>query len=188
MTLHFLQLIIVLLALVFSHGYHFKKSKLKFQLGYLNVLIWFITYSVLVGGILFKENFNNVFYFLGLLILLIGVAIRSKAKINLGSQYSEFITTSNVKLVSNGIYGKLFHPLHLGIVIETFGLCLLQYNNTFVKNIPLLIIFFVCYLNTVIRNKHEENSLKAMLGESYQNYQANLMQKPHNKLLSYFGL
>lgn len=188
MTLHLIQLLPVLLALAFSHGYHFKKNNLKFQRGYLNVLVWFITYSILIAGLLFMNDFDYVLYFTGLLIIVIGAIMRSKAKNNLGNQYSEFITVSDVKLVSNGIYGKLLHPLHLGIVIETIGLCLIQYDNSFLKNIPIIITFFICYLNAVIRNKLEESSLTSILGEPYINYKVKLMEKPYNKLLPYFGL
>ncbi|MCD4694041.1 isoprenylcysteine carboxylmethyltransferase family protein [bacterium] len=111
-------------------------------------------------------NFQqNIIYFIGLLINIIGLFIWWSAKITLAENWDGGYGQPKIKkIVTNGIYSKICHPLYWGINITLIGMSLI-YLNIYLIAVSIIIIFYFFY-----RMKVENKFLTKKLGEKYLDY------------------
>jgi protein-S-isoprenylcysteine O-methyltransferase Ste14 len=112
------------------------------------------------------NNFQkNIFYFVGLIINITGLCVWWSAKITLGENWDAGYSKPRVKkLVTNGIYSKIRHPLYWGINLTLIGLSLLHFK------LWLIIISFVIVVYFFYRMYIEDRYLISKLGSKYIKY------------------
>lgn len=102
-----------------------------------SLFIWIIALIIFAIFITNRNSVNN--HLLGLVTLLIGLVIGSWGIINLNENYHEnLVIYENFKLIKNGIFSVVRHPIRLGICLET--LALVTFINS-IYVIPLLLLF-----------------------------------------------
>lgn len=135
--------------------------------GHLSVLAWnacYLTLLVMVAWGLRDRPLDAVGW-MGYGILWAAIIFRMAAFLALRRFYSVFIVLSDRhRLVTNGPYRWLRHPLHVGLVVEMAGLALMTHDA--LAAIPL----GVAVLVLIGRNVVEERALTAHFGEAYRSY------------------
>lgn len=122
-------------------------------LTFLSIYFWF-------------KNFNQSYqYWIGLIINITGLIIWWSAKITLSENwYTGFGQPKIKKLVTQGIYSKIQHPIYWGIILTLVGTSLIHLN------IFLIIPSVICILYFFWRMKFETKFLIRTLGKEYQDY------------------
>jgi len=138
---------------------------------------WLISTSWYAAMIL---SFADTFYFhwtpedfairklrwLGILLIMIGLATRIMARWALGRQYSALVETSEShQLITQGIYRKLRHPAYFGLLNLFIGIPL-----SFWSIIGLGIALFGGIPAVLYRISIEEEALLDRFGEEYRRY------------------
>lgn len=109
---------------------------------------------------------NYAFGWLGILLLLIGIAIRLAAMFTLGKFYTRaLVTTQEQKVVDFGIYKYVRHPGYAGTILGGIGFSMAQMNW-----LTLALTFIFATLVYGIRINKEEKMLKEKLGDEYREY------------------
>ena len=109
---------------------------------------------------------NSKYRVIGLLLIILGMAIRLIAVFTLGKMFTVDVTIrKGHKVKKNGIYRWLRHPSYAGSLLSFvgFGLYLNNWLSLFVITIPMFIVF-------VMRIKIEENLLESQFGSEYTEY------------------
>lgn len=133
-----------------------------------SVTMWFLSYITLLGFAVEALVYRPIglLGWIGYGILWAAVGIRSRALRALRGFYDEAIMLrENHRVITNGIYRYLRHPLHSGLLGEMIGLALLGDRW---YSIGILIAAFIVL---VARNRHEERALEQYLGAPYAEYQ-----------------
>ncbi|MEK6927139.1 MAG: isoprenylcysteine carboxylmethyltransferase family protein [Nanoarchaeota archaeon] len=105
---------------------------------------------------------SDLFFTIGLITNIIGLIIWWSAKIKLGDNWSAGYSKPKLKkLVTNGIYSKITHPIYWGINITLIGIILIT------KNILLTIICLTIIVYFFRRMKIEDSFLIKKLGKKY---------------------
>ncbi len=105
--------------------------------------------------------------FVGLFMLVIGIAVRWTAIIQLGRFFNSIVTIhSDHHIVRKGLYGIIRHPAYTGALIAHAGLGL-----SFGSWISLLMSTLPFLFAALYRIKVEEQALSESLGEEYLDYQ-----------------
>ncbi len=124
----------------------------------------------------FLQNLTfQVFALPGLCLLLIGGYLRFKARIELRKKagFGSLVSTSRLqvveghRLVKDGLYKHVRHPLYLGETIRNFGLVLIFSSIYGVLFIAVGTIFLL------LRIRIEEKMLIEAFGDDYREYQRN---------------
>lgn len=127
---------------------------------YIFVLI--STVFSLLGGI---RNFST--FIIGILIMEFFVILRMNALLKLGSYFSyEIRITNDHKLIKDGIYAIVRHPLHLAFLGEVLGMAVI--GNTPYGYIAVLVLF----IEILARNKIEDRVLEEKFGEEFRTYKS----------------
>ena len=101
--------------------------------------------------------------YVGLAIGLSGVVLWIVAMIHLGKSLA--VLPGGDRLVTQGVYGYLRHPVYLGIDMTLFGLFLA------VGSTMGMVCFFVVVLPlNIIRSRFEEKALLRKFGDQYETY------------------
>lgn len=110
---------------------------------------------------------NGISFFvvnaLGLSLFLIGVSIRRIGKITLGKYYSHGLKPPE-KLVTQGIYRHIRHPIYLAMLLYTVGIPLF-FSSLYGFLVTLGFIPFTLY-----RIRIEEKMLIDTFGDEYREY------------------
>lgn len=147
------------------------------------IIIWiiFIVGGAIAGifldGILFKSIFTNLYFHLFTFImgtlLLRAVMIISR---NTGRTLAKFGRKGELprmqtnKLVKDGIYKYMRHPMHLGLFFFPLSFALLIGSPSFILIIsPLEIIFMIIMIKLI-----EEPEAIAKFGDKYREYMKNV--------------
>ncbi len=126
----------------------------------------FIFYLVL-AVFLIIFFFRNTFYnYLGIFISICGLIIWIKGRRDLGGSFQ--ISAKAEKLVTNGIYSKIRHPVYLGGFIVDVGF-ILYTLYTFVVYY-LIAYTIILSIIQIIRVRREEGALKKKFGKRYIKY------------------
>ena len=100
---------------------------------------------------------NNIFYFLGILIIIIASIFILIAIKDLGSNLSPFPRPkANSKLVTTGIYRFMRHPMYYSLIIISFGVFLTKlsiYHLCLTITLALLIKFKIILEEQYLKNK-----------------------------------
>jgi len=117
---------------------------------------------VTVQGMVFRFN---VFSVLGLILFVVGVGIRLAGKRALGKYYSYGLRVlPDHRLVTNGIYKYVRHPISLAVFIYDPGIPLI-FSSLYGFLITLALIPLVLY-----RIEIEERMLIQKFGDEYRDY------------------
>jgi protein-S-isoprenylcysteine O-methyltransferase Ste14 len=104
-------------------------------------------------------------YWAGLSLMLVGTVMRTLALEELGEFYSPHLATSlDHQLVSDGIYRRLRHPLHLGFVLIMAGMTVLSGSS--ITIVPLAVGLVTLFF----RNRAEDAFLEERFGEAFITY------------------
>ena len=124
----------------------------------------------------FLQNFSlQIFAIAGLLLLLIGGIIRMKARLELKkkARYGSLVGTAKLKivkehkLVTDGLYKHIRHPLYLGEILRNLGVVVI-FSSVYGLLIVLLASIFLLF-----RIEIEEKMLIVVFGEEYIEYRKN---------------
>jgi protein-S-isoprenylcysteine O-methyltransferase Ste14 len=142
-------------------------------------VIWIVILVSITIGIVIAfsfPRFSEVKYFSGILLILIGIAIRFIAIFSLKSYFNANVAIHHDhKLKTDGIYKKIRHPSYSGSLITSLGLGLTLGNW-----ISLLIIVLPIFGVFLYRIKIEEKALTDNFKKEYLDY-----QKRTKKLIPY---
>lgn len=129
-------------------------------------LLWFLPFADRRRILTFARNdWQNYWRYLGLLFSCIGVAVRVMALRALGEHFSAYVTLQpNHRLVQQGIYGPIRHPLYLSLLLAPTGIALV-----FASDLALP-IFILAVVFVVDRIRQEEQLLAAHFGAEFEDY------------------
>jgi protein-S-isoprenylcysteine O-methyltransferase Ste14 len=111
---------------------------------------------------------NELVGWIGIILILAGLALRVWAALTLGEFYTRtLLITDRQRVVESGPYRLIRHPGYLGDIILWGGAALATANwIAIVLIIPLMVAAYT------YRIRHEETMLLVTLGEQYRNYVA----------------
>ncbi len=135
-------------------------------------LVWLtITFSILLGivSMIFLQKATiklQVISYLGLILIVIGMAIRLLAIKTLGRFFTVNIGIEHEhRVIKNGLYKYIRHPSYTGSLLSFLGFGL-SLNNW----ISLAIVFIPVFSSFVYRINVEENLLLTQFGTVYKDY------------------
>lgn len=105
-------------------------------------------------------------YPLGLLLFVLGLALRWWAIVHLGRFFTvDVAIAADHRVVATGPYRWLRHPAYSGAILAFagYGLCLCNWVSLFVVTVPVTLAFLG-------RVEIEESALRAALGDDYAQY------------------
>jgi protein-S-isoprenylcysteine O-methyltransferase Ste14 len=106
------------------------------------------------------------FFWLGILLMDAGIALRISAIIVLGAFFTTTVTVASEQVViETGSYRLIRHPSYTGLLLILLGLGLSLMNW-----LSLLVIMGCAFIGFSYRIRVEEQVLKAQLGQPYQEY------------------
>ena len=109
----------------------------------------------------------DVFFWLGIVLMYVGIILRLSAIIVLGRSFTTSVAVAAEQtVIEAGPYRLIRHPSYTGILITLLGLGLSLTNNW----LSLLVIMGCALLGFSYRIRVEEQVLKAHLGQRYQEY------------------
>jgi protein-S-isoprenylcysteine O-methyltransferase Ste14 len=127
-------------------------------------LLWFLPFADRRGILTFKCDYWR---FVGLFLCCIGVTVRLLALRALGGYFSAYVTLQpGHRLVQNGIYGSIRHPLYLSLLIAPTGVALV-----FASFLALPILFLAAGFvwDRIVR---EEKLLAEHFGAEFEEYRS----------------
>ena len=133
-------------------------------------------FAVALLDFVYFQNFSfQIFAVAGLLLLLVGGLIRMKARLELKKKagYGSLVGTAQLKivrehkLVKDGLYKHVRHPLYLGEILRNLGLVVI-FSSVYAILIVLLASIFLFF-----RIEIEERMLGVEFGEKYEEYKRN---------------
>jgi len=137
------------------------------------LLFALLGFSVSIYDIWVLQDLNlqlNVFLALGIIFFIIGGTFRiisrktlMKAGFSMTSS-AKLQIVENQQLVTDGIYGKIRHPLYVGEILRNFGFALL------VTSLYGFLVFTLANLFLLNRIRIEEQMLIEEFGDEYKNY------------------
>ena len=122
--------------------------------------IWLLS---LLG--LAQRQASLVIFIPGSSLVLLGVSLRWLALRALGQHFRVFVA-SNSAVVTSGIYSIIRHPIHLGMLVELFGMALIA-RSALAWGMWLQLI-----LVTLSLQRKEDGKLREHVGQIAQQYQA----------------
>lgn len=103
---------------------------------------------------------------LGLVIMIVGIALRYWAAVTLGEYYTRtLLIKTQHQLIEQGPYRVIRHPGYLGIILAFLGAAFATVNAVAIAAIPVVLAIAYSY-----RIRTEEKMLQAALGQLYIEY------------------
>lgn len=133
-------------------------------------------FAAAILDFVFLQNFSfQIFALIGLLLLIVGGFIRMKARLELKKKagYDSLAGTTKLKivkehkLVTDGLYKYIRHPLYLGEILRNLGLVVI-FSSVYGISIVLLASIFLLF-----RIEIEEKMLIVVFGKEYIKYRRN---------------
>ena len=130
-------------------------------------------FAAAILDFVYLQNFSfQIFALIGLLLLLVGGLIRMKARFELKKKagYGSLVGTGKLKivkehkLVKDGLYRHIRHPLYLGEILRNLGVVVI-FSSVYGILIVLLASTFLFF-----RMDIEEKMLVSAFGEEYKEY------------------
>ena len=119
---------------------------------------------VLLGFIVFWPGMWNGQRIVGSVLVVIGVALLSLARFQLGRSFS--VTAQAKNLVTHGLYSKIRNPVYLFGAVATAGVFLI------LQRTALWILFVLVVVMQIVRVRKEAQVLEAKFGDEYRAYRA----------------
>jgi len=144
-------------------------SNQSLQLGILfflsSAVLWFLPFADRRHILTLHENSWRYF---GLVLCAIGVIIRLLALKALGTFFSAYVTLqSNHRLVREGVYKQIRHPLYLSLLLIPTGIALIFAS---VLALPILALAIIFIFDRIGK---EESLLAERFGPSFEDYRRN---------------
>ena len=126
----------------------------------MNLTVWLLSQSVLQSGLL-KGGFKDLFYLIGILLMLVAARIQWLSGVKSG------VSTSfqSDELKTTGIYARTRNPIYFSWWLCSIGAILCLHNVWVLLLIPIQWVI----LTVLIRNT-EEKWLYKIHGEAYKEY------------------
>ena len=113
-------------------------------LQFCTIALHFVRWEFIPEKEIIRVNF--IFFFIGLLIIVIGSAIMLVAIKDLGDNLSPFPKPkANGNLVTSGIYSFMRHPMYFSLILISFGI--------FITKLNLYYLFLTITLSLIIKFK-----------------------------------
>ena len=126
-------------------------------------LLWFLPFADRRHILTFRQEYWR---YPGLLLCCIGIVVRLLALKALGPHFSAYVTLQpNHRLIQDGIYANIRHPLYLSLLLAPAGVALV-FASYLALPILLLAAIFVWD-----RIRKEERLLAAHFGPAFEEYQ-----------------
>ena len=134
------------------------------------LVLWLSIFVSIVIAIFFGTNeitpLPDWFFYLGIVLMLAGIALRQWSIRVLGQFFSTTVqVTSDQRIVTSGPYGVIRHPSYSGALLALLGLGLSA--KTWAGTLVITVLFGLVY---GYRISIEENLLKAEFGQEYADY------------------
>ncbi len=127
----------------------------------LGIVISFLDYFIFQHGMYVFE----IATLAGWALYFFGLWVDSQAKRTLGEHYSPVVKTSSEhKLITQGIYRHIRHPIYLGLIISYLSIPLL------LNSLDGLIVMVFIVLVILFRIRIEEKALLEKFGGEYRDY------------------
>lgn len=127
------------------------------------LLLWFLPFADRRRILTFHRNWWR---YAGLVLYGVGVTLRLLAQKALGDCFSAYVTLQpNHRLVQEGIYRSIRHPLYLGLVLVSVGMALVFASWL---ALPILILAMTFVFD---RMPKEERLLAGHFGREFEDYQ-----------------
>lgn len=124
---------------------------------------WLVPYLDRRNLLVLSES--DALRYAGLIIFIIGVAIRVWAFVHLGRLFSVFLTIQkDHRLVTDNIYALVRHPSYTGLLVRSLGWALV-FRSLFGLGAWLVLLAFL-----IRRMRHEEKVLKSEFGAEWEEY------------------
>jgi protein-S-isoprenylcysteine O-methyltransferase Ste14 len=131
-------------------------------------LLWFLPFADRRSILTFKQNYWR---YLGLALCCIGVSVRLLALKALGAHFSAYVTLQpNHRLVREGIYNRIRHPLYLSLLLAPTGIALVFASYLALPVLALAMIF------AFDRIRKEERLLATHFGLEFEDYRRSTWQ------------
>ena len=131
-------------------------------------LLWFLPFADRRRILTFKPNYWR---YLGLLLCCVGVSVRILALKALGGHFSAYVTLQpNHRLVQEGIYNRIRHPLYLSLLLAPSGIALVFASYL---ALPILALAMAFVLDRIRR---EERLLAEHFGLEFEDYRRDTWQ------------
>jgi len=131
-----------------------KKNKYERQVGILANLIWLIA---MVYSIFLPLRLNTFWFFVGLIVFVIGLIILIKATF-------DFIITEPSKIIINGVYKISRHPMYLATLFIVLSISIASFSWLFLV-LDIIMMFFFNREALI-----EEEYCQKIFGEEYKEY------------------
>jgi protein-S-isoprenylcysteine O-methyltransferase Ste14 len=134
------------------------------------IVLWLSIFVSIIIAIFFGTNgitpLPDWFFYLGIALMLAGIALRQWSIRVLGRFFSTTVqVTSDQRIVTSGPYSVIRHPAYSGALLTLLGLGLSA--KTWAGTLVILALFGLVY---GYRISIEENLLKAEFGQEYADY------------------
>lgn len=181
--------------LLLTHRVHLRhsasgvSSELRLP-GAWSVLVWLFVYLAFAALLLSSRHGTEpVRGGVCFALLILALAIRSSAARALGDQYTEFISVPEEhRLVTDGVYSALVHPLHFGILLEHLALWLLMSGSGSAFRLGGATALLLASCATCLaRNRQEEDYLRKRHGRVYDAYLRQVASTPIGGMLRRIG-
>lgn len=137
------------------------------------VLLCLIVFGILLGVLLALElpataitTIPDILFWLAMLLLYAGIALRLYAIIVLGTFFTTSVAVAPTQtVIETGPYRLIRHPSYSGLLMILLGLGL-----SFMNWLTLLVIIACALIGLGYRIRVEEHALQAQLGQPYQEY------------------
>jgi protein-S-isoprenylcysteine O-methyltransferase len=131
-------------------------------------LLWFLPFADRRRILTFKPNYWR---YLGLLLCCVGVSVRILALKALGVHFSAYVTLQpNHRLVQEGIYNRIRHPLYLSLLLAPIGIALVFASYL---ALPILALAMAFVLDRI---RKEERLLAEHFGLEFEDYRRDTWQ------------
>ena len=130
-------------------------------------------FAAAILDFIYLQNFSfQIFALAGLVLLLVGGLIRMKSRLELKKKagYGSLVGTAKLKivkeqkLVKDGLYKHIRHPLYLGEILRNLGFVVI-FSSLYGILIVLLASIFLLFRIVI-----EEKMLIVVFGEEYKEY------------------
>ena len=167
------KLFLILLNSLIIFGFLIRRNLHKKPQGFLEIFIpalgsfFYLLYNYIqyvpekFNFLILPEKFLLVAVLVGTLLNLVGAVISSIATFNLRHSYSLFVEVRDIVIC--GLYRRVRHPIYLGYILSTLGLCFI------LPKLSYVIVFLISIGITVFRASLEERKLLAYSSD-YQRY------------------
>ena len=128
------------------------------------IILFIVDGNTILNFLVFKLLISDVFIFIGILIISLGLLIDLWGTIALGTNFRIELPKEEISLITTGIYRLMRNPIVMGVYLLLTGSFLL------IPTIISLIFLIANILTFDSKVRDEEKFLDKQFGEKYKNY------------------